>query len=126
MPFVLNRREEFWDCCGLSVEVGSTGLCGGDSGHGSCSTVTIKDLGGFCGSVVVNGKYQDGFESIEFEARGDAELRTLADALSWAAEQLRTAMRAERELSEEEKKRMDAMGPTPTVSAEPPDFSGKM
>lgn len=70
----------------LQVVADSTGPCGGDAGHGSVSSLTMKDLAGMCWTVTVTD--YDGsihtFEpqQVDIEVRGDDEQGQLLAALS--------------------------------------------
>ncbi|MHC5250679.1 hypothetical protein [Enterococcus sp. LJL90] len=72
----------------LEVEVGTTGLKGGDSGHGGRSYLSFKDLGGTMmhGNIVQNG---DDTEMIEIEFEGDSELETFIEGLEITLEILK-------------------------------------
>ena len=54
----------------LTVEAGTTGYCGGDSGHGSRTYLRIKDDGGTDMRCRVNGYQQRGMKSVEI-AKGE-------------------------------------------------------
>lgn len=62
----------------LGVEVGTTGFCGGDGGHGGRTYFQIKNLSGTAIHVCP-------FESGGFEVTlyGDSELRTIIKALKF-------------------------------------------
>lgn len=66
----------------LEVKVGTTGFCGGDSGHGGRTYFSIKDLGST--DITVN-KLKDsyGCEGFEVILGGDCELATLINALTY-------------------------------------------
>ena len=77
-------------CNVLEVEVGTTGFCGGGSGHGSRTYLRIQDKAG--SDIRVNilraeNSLPCGFELVMC---GDCELITLIDALSFALETLKS------------------------------------
>jgi hypothetical protein len=65
----------------LSVEAGTNGYQGGDSGHGSRTYFRITD----CGSTDIRVKTQgyDGDEGFEVTLGGDCELETIIRALKF-------------------------------------------
>ena len=69
----------------LQVNAQSTGPCGGDAGHGSVSSLTMKDLAGMCWTVTVTDS--DGSSHTcepqhgAIEVRGDDEQGQLLAAL---------------------------------------------
>ena len=83
---------EFVDCNILGVKVGTTGYCGGDSGHGGRTYFSLEDLGStdmkaFVSDVhLTNGK-------VEILFGGDTELETFVQALEFAAASLREMMK---------------------------------
>ena len=64
----------------LYAEAGTTGLQGGDTGHGCRTYIAIRDLGGtdISAKTIDNGK--GGFEVL---LGGDAELATMIEALKF-------------------------------------------
>ena len=74
--------RDIYDCNVLSVEAGTTGYCGGDSGHGGRTYFRIKDEGGTDMHVVT---HTDRFGCSEFEVLlgGDCELDTMIKALKF-------------------------------------------
>ena len=85
-------EKEFVDCNILGVKVGTTGYCGGDSGHGGKTYFSLEDLASTdmkaCVSDVqfTNGK-------VEILFGGDTELDTFVQALEFAAASLREMMK---------------------------------
>lgn len=78
----------------LEVEVGTTGLCGGDGGHGGRTYFALKDLG----STSISGRTrvdQYGCTNIEITLAGDSELRTLVEALEYAVSTLKNRLKEE-------------------------------
>lgn len=66
----------------LEVKVGTTGFCGGDSGHGGQTYFSIKDLGST--DITVNTtKDSIGCKGFEVILGGDCELATLINALTY-------------------------------------------
>lgn len=76
------HRTEITSANILEVKVGTTGFCGGDSGHGGRTYFSIKDLGGT--DITVN-TIKDSFGCTGFEVilGGDCELATLINALTY-------------------------------------------
>lgn len=75
------KTREIEDFNILEVEAGTTGFCGGDSGHGARTYFRIEDLG--CTDIrpIV---IENGDESgIVVVLGGDAELRTTIEALKF-------------------------------------------
>ena len=78
----------------IVVEVGTTGYCGGDAGHGGRTMVSIEDLGGTAFEALIR---QGGKEylfdmsggKIEIRFAGDSELETLIEALECATRELK-------------------------------------
>lgn len=73
------HKRRFTDACILDLSVETTGLKGGDGGHGGATNVQLKIHGGD-----LEGNVADGL--IQIQVRGDAELRTLKAALRDAAD----------------------------------------
>lgn len=73
----------------LSVEAGTNGYQGGDSGHGSRTYIRIQDEGGTdIDARAITDKF--GFTTgIEIALGGDAELSTIIEALEFAAKVLK-------------------------------------
>lgn len=75
-------RTEICSANIIEVKVGTTGFCGGDSGHGGKTYFAIKDLGGT--DITVNVLDEEfgngGFEVI---LGGDCELATIINALTY-------------------------------------------
>lgn len=92
---------EFVGACVMSVRVRSTGLCGGDAGHGGHTSVEFKDEGSACLGVDVDMGDDGGFSvppdccgySVKIRVKGDAEAAMLADAMEFAARELREMLR---------------------------------
>lgn len=75
---------EFLNANVLQVEVGTTGYCGGDYGHGGRTFFKIKDEGGT--ALYVNGEEAG---EVEIVLGGDAELTTFIQSLEFALEVLK-------------------------------------
>ena len=73
----------------LTVEAGTTGYMGGDSGHGSRTYLRVKDLASTDIRCNVE-KDKFGCKSIEIILGGDAELETMKEALRWMLSVLET------------------------------------
>ncbi|MBO4551481.1 MAG: hypothetical protein J5733_12185 [Bacteroidaceae bacterium] len=89
-------KKEIVSCNILTVEVGTTGHMGGDSGHGGRTYLRIADEASTdmrC-RVIANGKLHE-FDNtcqtnqIEIVLGGDCELDTFAEALRFAADVLK-------------------------------------
>lgn len=90
---VSTLKKEFIDCNSIEVEVGTTGYCGGDSGHGGRTYFRIKDLGSTDMSCRTKGRStycEDYLNQIELMFGGDAEMETFIDALEFALETLKS------------------------------------
>lgn len=81
-------QKKIINCNILEVKVGTTGLRGGDSGHGGRTYFSLEDLGGTDMSVIVDGKSITS-RKIELCFGGDAELNTFIEALEFAARSLK-------------------------------------
>jgi hypothetical protein len=77
---ITTYSRDIYDCNILSVEAGTTGYCGGDSGHGGRTYFRIKDEGGTDMHATT---HTDHFGCSEFEVLlgGDCELDTMIKAL---------------------------------------------
>jgi hypothetical protein len=78
--------------CSLSVEAGSTGYCGGDSGHGGRAVLVLVNENCFDlrleyagGGVFIEPK------RVSIVVGGDAEMEQFAEALEFAAKTIRAA-----------------------------------
>lgn len=76
-------EREIIDANILSVEAGTNGYQGGDSGHGSRTYIRISDEGGTdILANVIKDKFGDTI-GIEIALGGDAELSTMIEALKF-------------------------------------------
>lgn len=80
-------KKEICNINTLSVEVGTTGYKGGDTGHGGRTYLCIKDED--CTDIKAHISSVEGRLSVEMKLGGDAELNTLIDALEFASTTLR-------------------------------------
>lgn len=88
---------EFTGACTLGVRVVSTGRCGGDAGHGGRTSVEFKDEGSACIGATLWMSDIDGVTlppdccgySVKVVVEGDAEALVLADAMEFAAAEIR-------------------------------------
>ena len=95
---IQTRKESMESCNILSVEAGTTGLMGGDTGHGGRTYLRISDDASTDMRCIVktdDGKTHkfDGVADvvqIEIILGGDTELDTFIDALEFAAKTLRS------------------------------------
>ena len=79
------------DCSGLRVAVGTTGECGGDSGHGCKTIIEIQDCYGsdiecFLLDTRDDGEHRVG---VRIELGGDSELRTISNAVHYISKILK-------------------------------------
>lgn len=94
---IQTRKKSIEDCNMLSVEVGTTGPQGGDTGHGGRTYFRISNDGGTdmrCIVVTTKGKRYEfdnavDVDQIEIMFGGDSELDTFISALDFASEKLR-------------------------------------
>ena len=80
---ITTYARDLTNCNLLEVEAGTTGYCGGDTGHGGRTYFRIADEGGT--DIRVNpfvNKYGD-CEGFEVTLGGDAELETIIRALKF-------------------------------------------
>ena len=76
-------KTEIVSCNIIEVKVGTTGFCGGDSGHGCRTYVSFKDLGNTDITVNKIPSGRDGQGGFELILGGDSELATLINALTF-------------------------------------------
>ncbi len=69
----------------LRVAAGTTGYCGGDTGHGGKTFIEIEDLGG----TDVQFKITNHEKSLSIELGGDSELDTIIEALEFITKTLK-------------------------------------
>lgn len=81
---VETETREFVSANILEVEVGTTGYCGGDTGHGCRTYFRLKDLSSTDIEV-----YFSEDEGLEIELGGDCELDTFIDCLEFAIAKLK-------------------------------------
>ena len=74
--------REIYNCNILSVEAGTTGYMGGDSGHGGRTYFRITDEGS-TDMTVLTSRNKFGLESVEVFLGGDTELETIITALKF-------------------------------------------
>jgi hypothetical protein len=70
----------------LRAEAGTTGFCGGDSGHGGKTYFSIEDLGG----TDINFDVSE--NKLEVHLGGDCELQTITSALKFITSVFEDAM----------------------------------
>lgn len=86
-------KKEIVDCNIIEVEVGTTGYCGGDSGHGGRTYFRITDLSSTAMSCRIKGRNtvtEDYLHQIELMLGGDAEMETFIEALEFALDTLKS------------------------------------
>ena len=78
----------------IEAEVGTTGLMGGDAGHGGETYIKLTDAASTAWHcVLADGRgnetvFRD-LGSVTIAVQGDTELETLAESLEWAAKKIR-------------------------------------
>ena len=80
-PIKMHKRE-FCDAMILNAEVGTTGFCGGDGGHGGHTIIKLE-----CNNGGIYYEYKND-DSLMIDIYGDAELRTIIKALRFILETL--------------------------------------
>lgn len=99
-------------CNILGVEVGTTGFCGGDSGHGSRTYLSFtndisaleKQIGKYASTdmrVVIDGEMHTP-KSVELLFGGDCELTTLIQSLEFALKTLKEQANVKTEINSKE------------------------
>ena len=78
-------EKEISDANILRVAAETNGFQGGDSGHGCRTVIELEDLGGTDIKFVIE---NDG-KMLRIELGGDAELRTVIEALEFATQVLK-------------------------------------
>ena len=101
---VPTARNTFTSCNILSVEVGTTGYMGGDTGHGGRTYLRITDEGSTdlrCRMKANDGKDYEAHRAnqIEIMLGGDTELGTFTQALRFAADVLEKKISGELDLT---------------------------
>lgn len=86
--------REYHSFTEIGVEVGTNGLQGGDSGHGSRTYIRIYDIGSSFDLNYSLKKHEYDRKEMIVEAGGDDELETLADAFRFIAEQLEAKIKS--------------------------------
>lgn len=77
----------------FGVEVGTTGLRGGDAGHGSRAVLIFENLAATTWSAIVEGSHGgDHPDRVILRFGGDSEIENLARALEFAASGLRASL----------------------------------
>lgn len=90
---VSTLKKEIIDCNSIEVEVGTTGYCGGDTGHGGRTYFKIANISSTDMSCRIKGRNtvtEDYLNQIELMFGGDAEMETFIDALEFALETLKS------------------------------------
>jgi hypothetical protein len=81
-------KREITDANILSVEAGTNGYQGGDTGHGSRTYIRIQNEGGTDLGARVLLDYLGYVDGVEIVLGGDAELSTMIEALKFATKVL--------------------------------------
>lgn len=79
---------QFVSCNILEVEVGTNGFCGGDSGHGSRTYLSLTNAASTDMCVIIDGEMYEP-KSVELMFGGDCELRTVIQSLEFALSTLK-------------------------------------
>jgi hypothetical protein len=74
--------KQFWGGAGLRVEVGTTGLRGGDTGHGGRTFLRFVNESG-------DMRFKVGKDEVSLAFGGDSELEVLIEGLQFALDVLR-------------------------------------
>jgi len=82
-------RVEIYEACGMSLDLVSTGMCGGDAGHGGRLRLRfgLAEMGATAGVVVDDDEY-DAPMYVDVVVGGDAEISLMAQLLKHAVEKL--------------------------------------
>ncbi len=80
---IVTKSQQFCNAAILEVEVGTTGRCGGDAGHGGRTYLRLKDAG----DTYMRVEARDGDVALTFG--GDAELENLIEGLQFAIDVLK-------------------------------------
>jgi len=86
---IITWQRDIVDCNILEVEAGTNGYHGGDTGHGSRTYIRIENVGSTDMQVEVDRKPVKG-NSVGITLGGDAELKTIKNALRWIVSVLET------------------------------------
>lgn len=89
---IVTYSEEICSANILEVEAGSTGYCGGDSGHGARTYIRLEDLGGTDITVVPIDESIRGNGGVEIILGGDCELSTVIEALEFITQCLKDSI----------------------------------
>lgn len=82
----------------IEVEVGTTGHCGGDTGHGGRTYFRIKDLASTDMNAKITGESCGNAGEVEISFGGDCELDTFIQALEFALTVLKNQSQTSRAL----------------------------
>lgn len=88
-------------CNILGVEVGTTGFCGGDSGHGSRTYLSFTNDASTDMHAVIDGEMHTP-KSVELLFGGDCELTTLIQSLEFALKTLKEQANVKTEINSKE------------------------
>lgn len=82
------KSKEIDMCCIIEAEAGTTGLCGGDSGHGCRTYLKIENIASTdIRPQLLYNKYGD-LTGFEVKFGGDLELYAITEALRFMADTL--------------------------------------
>lgn len=91
----LSTKRNFFNANTMNAEIKTTGLCGGDAGHGGYAEVNIMDDGGtgwelsFCQSGDEGPGYQvSDLKKISLKFMGDSEIKMAIDVFRYLADEL--------------------------------------
>lgn len=88
-------------CNILDVEVGTTGFCGGDSGHGSRTYLSFTNDASTDMCVSIDGEIHEP-KSVELMFGGDCELETVIQSLEFALKTLKAQAKVKTEINTKE------------------------
>jgi len=92
------KTDEFVNANILGVVAGTTGPKGGDAGYGGRTILQLHDAGSTSWEIWVDGvRVSDYPTTVAIVLGGDAEMETFANALLFAATQLRLEMHRQEE-----------------------------
>ncbi len=89
-------ERDFEGACIVTARAGTTGLMGGDAGHGGKTIVEIESCG--CDIVFIAQDEETNdtigiFKKIRISANGDSELMNLIESLEWIVKVLRKCIK---------------------------------
>ncbi len=77
----------------LNSTIETNGRQGGDTGHGGYAMLTFKHEGGCSMQIAIDDGIAEDVEELALIFNGDDEIEAFADALEWAGQQLKVALK---------------------------------